>query len=109
MNWRRSVLFDMRDVLTVEADERQALEALVDHRELGCGTHNGAKRPNRRRVGTMLGRGLAGKQFWAVTASHPNATLLVLGLRNGEFVRAVLMVEDPQAIVAEVKRTRETH
>lgn len=104
MNWRGKVEFDVRDVTTVGVEEREALEALIDHRAMGWGTHNGAKRSNRRRVGTMLGRGVAGKQFWAVAASHRTAHLLVLDLRNGEFARAVLMAEDPQAIAAEIRR-----
>jgi hypothetical protein len=105
MNWRRNVGFDLDTVTTVGVQERASLEGSIDHRALGWGTHNGAKRPNRRRVGTMLGRGVVGKQFWAVAASRETDPLLVLDLHDGEFRRAVMMVKDPGATAAEIRRT----
>lgn len=54
MNWRRRVEFDLATVMRATVVQRAALEDLIDHRALGCGSHNGRKRPNRRRLGTML-------------------------------------------------------
>lgn len=65
MNGIQQVIIDKSQIMGAESTERGALESSITHRALGCGTHNGAKRPNKRRVGTMLGSGLAGSQFWA--------------------------------------------
>lgn len=102
MNWRQHVTFPLSRVAAVRVEARSALEPSVQHRERGCGTHNGAKRPNKRRVGTMVGRGIAGKQFWAVAASAPDCGLLVLDLADHAFVRAVLEVPNPKAVAAEL-------
>lgn len=108
MNWRRNLEFDLDIVTTVGVEERTSLEDSIDHRALGCGTHNGTKRPNRRRVGTMLGREVDGKQFWAVAASRGTVSLLVLSLRDSDFKRAVLMVEDPNTTATEIRQTLES-
>lgn len=99
LNWRRRVELDVVNVSHVLAERRGALEEHLDHRACGSGTHDGSNRPNRRRVGTMLGRDIPGKQFWAVRAGPASAILVVLELRESAFVRAVLMVDDPGALV----------
>ena len=45
----------------------------------------------------MLGRSVAGKQFWAVPSGPGSERLLVLDLRGHDFARAVLAVADPEA------------
>ena len=45
----------------------------------------------------MLGRSVAGKQFWAVPSGPGSERLLVLDLRGHDFARAVLAVADPDA------------
>jgi len=97
MNWTRQIDFDAATIGAVSVVERSSLEPMIDHRELGCGTHNGAKRRGRRRIGTMLGRGVSGKQFWAVRAGLASARLLVLDLHDHTFRRAVLEVDDPES------------
>jgi hypothetical protein len=47
---------------------------------------------NWRRVGTMLGRTVIGKQFWAVPAGPQDEQLLVFDFDSLEFSRAVLSV-----------------
>jgi len=44
----------------------------------------------------MLGRGVRGKQFWAVRAGPASALLVVLDLNDHTFRRAVLEVDDPE-------------
>ena len=97
MNWRRQVRIDRHRITSVEVQERYSLESVIDHRVLGFGSHIGFKRPTRRRVGTMLGRAVTGKQFWAVPASPRDEQLLVIDLDDPEFGRAVLSVDDPTA------------
>lgn len=104
MNWRGSIVFDLSAVTRAAVEDRASLEALIDHRSMGCGTHNGAKRPNQRRIGTMLGRGVTGNQFWAVPAGGGTDPLLVLELHDHEFVRAVLAANDPQTVAADIER-----
>ena len=69
-----------------------------DHRVAGTGAHDGGTRPNRRRVGTMLGRDVVGKQFWAVPSGEQDQQLLVLDLHEGEFSRAVVATDAPPEI-----------
>jgi hypothetical protein len=88
--WRRSLVVDLATVRAAFIDSRGALETDIDHRAAGFGTHNGGKRPGRRRVGAMLGRGVSGRQFWAVSAGAPTAHLLVLEPESGPFARVVL-------------------
>lgn len=97
MNWRRSFMLRPTDIRSVSVVDRAELESLIDHRAMGWGTHNGAKRPGRRRIGTMLGRSVAGKQFWAVPSGPGSERLLVLDLRGHDSPRAVLAVADPEA------------
>lgn len=97
MNWRRSITFPADAIDSVSVADRSSLESLINHRALGYGTHNGSKRPGRRRVGTMLGRGVVGKQFWSVREGGGAMELVVLDLLDHEFVRAVLEVDDAQA------------
>lgn len=47
----------------------------------------------------MLVRGRSGKQFWAVRAGSGADETLVLDLRDHEFSRAVLAVDQPRAAV----------
>ena len=100
MNLRRSVDFARTAVTAATAAPRGDLERLIDHRALGRGTHDGAGRPGRRRVGTMLGRAVSGKQFWAVPASGPDLEVLVIDFREGRFARAVLAVDEPSVVAA---------
>ncbi len=51
-------------------------------------------------MGTHLGRGVLGKQFWATARGAPELPLLVLDLVDHEFARAVLEVSDPEVIAA---------
>lgn len=88
--WRRSLVVDLATVRSAFTESREALEVDIDHRSAGFGTHNGGKRPGRRRVGAMLGRGVPGRQFWAVTAGAPTVRLLVLEPESGPFARVVL-------------------
>lgn len=88
--WRRSLVVDLATVRSAFIESRGALEADIDHRAAGFGTHNGGKRPGRRRVGAMLGRGVPGRQFWAVSAGAPTVHLLVLEPESGPFARVVL-------------------
>ena len=97
MIWRRTTLFPFEAIIDVCVVTRGELEPLVDHRVVGVGTHDGKLRPGKRRVGTMLGRGTVGKQFWAVGFSGPELQLLVLELDGHQFARAVLNIDDPEA------------
>lgn len=99
-NWRRTVEIDRAHVAKAAVVQRQELESRIDHRQLGVGTHAGARYPGRRRVGTMLGRGVVGKQFWAAARSGPELPLLALDLIDHEFVRAVLAVGDGDVLDA---------
>ncbi|MCB9390934.1 MAG: hypothetical protein H6512_15630 [Acidimicrobiia bacterium] len=97
LNWRRAIEFKSDTITAVRLADRAALELLIDHRAFGWGTHDGSKRPGHRRVGTMLGRGVPGKQFWAVGAGSSTTQLVVLDLQHHEFARAVLEVHDPES------------
>ncbi len=108
MNGRRVVEFALGDVASIAVVQRSVLEATLTHRALGCGTHNGAKRPGGRRIGTMLGHGFGGKQFWAVPPTTEGSPLLVINMTDGEFQRAVLFVDDPETVAAALRRTLES-
>ena len=43
--WRRSLVVDLATVRSAFIESRGALEADIDHRAAGFGTHNGGKRP----------------------------------------------------------------
>ncbi len=106
-NLRRRVEVDVSAIRQVAVERRSDLERLVDHRVLGVGTHNGEQRPNRRRVGTMIGRSVSGKQFWAVPAGNGSQPLVVLDLSaTGDFERVVLNVDDPCEFAATLERSR---
>lgn len=93
-NGRRIVEIDRANVAKAAVIQRHELESRIDHRQLGIGTHAGERYPGRRRVGTHLGRGVVGRQFWVTARSGPSLPLLVLDLIEHEFVRAVLAVSD---------------
>lgn len=97
-NGRRTVEFERADVVKAAVVERHELESRVDHRKLGIGTHFGWVYPGRRRIGTHLGRGVIGPQFWVTARSGPELPLLVLDLTDHEFARAVLAVSEPDVI-----------
>jgi hypothetical protein len=98
--WRRSLVVDLATVRSASIESRGVLEAEIDHRAAGFGTHNGGKRPCRRRVGTMLGGAVRGRQFWAVSSGSSTVRLLVLDLESGPFARVVLEVDgDVEACV----------
>lgn len=97
--WRRTVVADQGEIVDAWATIRGALEPSIDRRLLGRGPHDGAFRPGRRRVGSMLGRGIGGRQFWAMPASGPELPILVLDLRDHEFLRIVAAVDDPYDVV----------
>lgn len=99
-NGRRIVEIDRADVARAAVVQRHELESRVDHRQLGFGTHAGERYPGRRRVGTQLGRGVVGPQFWATARSGPELPLLVLDLIDHEFARAVLAVSETDVIDA---------
>lgn len=106
LNWRTAVTIDRARVVDASATLRSALEPSIDRRVLGIGKHDGAFRPGRRRVGVMLGRGVDGKQFWAVPASGPELPVLVLDLADHEFRRIVLAIDDPYSQAAAIASTR---
>lgn len=56
---------------------------------IGFGAHDGAKHPGRRRVGVMMGRDVAGQQFWAVGPSGPDEPLAVLDVEDLKLARIV--------------------
>lgn len=100
LTWRRSLVVELAAVSAAFIDSRSTLEADVDHRVAGFGTHNGGRRPGRRRVGTMLGRAVVGPQFWAASSGPSTSRLLVLDLESGPFARMVLEVDgDVEACV----------
>jgi hypothetical protein len=99
MNGFRRRIFPRPSIVAAYVDARTSLEPKIDHRVIGTGSHSGAGRPNRRRVGTMLGRDVVGMQFWAVAAGRGSQDLLVLDLKDQGFVRAVLGVEQPEDFV----------
>ena len=96
-NWRGSVVVRAGAITAAWATLRGGLEPALDRRILGRGPHDGAFRPGRRRVAAVLGRGVDGKQFWAVPASGTDLPLLVLDLHDHEFRRVVVAVDDPYA------------
>lgn len=99
----RRLVVDRTSIEHAAAERRDSLEHLIDHRALGIGTHDGDRRPNRRRIGTMLGRAVVGKQFWVVPAGEPSAMLLVLDLGpDTDIARLVIAVDDAEAIAAEL-------
>lgn len=105
--WRRSLVVDLTTVRSAVIESRGTIEAEIDHRAAGFGTHNGRARPGRRRVGVMLGRGVAGRQFWAVSSGAPTVRLLVLDLESSQFARLVLEVgADIEACVTAAVTTR---
>ncbi|MXY10750.1 MAG: hypothetical protein F4Z00_16390 [Acidimicrobiaceae bacterium] len=99
-NFRRVVEIDRSAIAKAAVAPRGEVESYIDHRQLGIGTHAGERYPGRRRVGTHLGRGVLGKQFWATARGAPELPLLVLDLVDHEFARAVLAVSDPEVIAA---------
>lgn len=99
-NGRRIVEIDRANIAKAAVAQRHELESLIDHRQLGFGTHAGERYPGRRRVGTQLGRGVVGKQFWAVGPSGPELPLVMLNLVNHDFARAVLALSEPEVIEA---------
>lgn len=106
-NLRRRVEVDVTQILDVSVERRADVEELIDHRVLGVGMHMGKKRPNRRRVGTMLGRGVSGNQFWAVPSSDGSRSLLVVDLStDNRFQRVVLAVDDPDDFAAALEDVR---
>lgn len=88
---RRMLTVDLGAVSAARIEQRVTLEAAIEHRVTGVGTHDGRRRPGRRRVGRMLGRGVSGEQFWAVSAGATDR-LLVLDVSSGAFVRVVVDV-----------------
>ncbi len=108
MAWRRRVRIPVEQVVGATVADRGSLEQSIDHRALGIGTHTGARRPGRRRVGTMLGRAVPGKQFWAVAAGPPTTPLLVLDLDPpvGPFERAVLECDEPDRALERLGASR---
>jgi hypothetical protein len=108
-NLRRRVEVDVAQIVCVGVERRADLEALIDHRALGVGTHSGEKRPDRRRVGTMQGRGVPGKQFWAVPSGDGSRALLVVDLPADHDVRRlVLAVDDPDDVAAAIEVHRQS-
>ncbi len=105
MNWRSKIVFYYATIESCSILDRSSLENLIDHRKLGFGSHDGRKRPNRRRVGTMLGRSTAGEQFWAVPGGGGGDRLLVLDLQDHEFVRAVLATEPMDEVIATITQS----
>ncbi|MGE3621370.1 MAG: hypothetical protein AB7L84_13000 [Acidimicrobiia bacterium] len=103
MAWQRSVEVDRAQVVQASVERRGAVEPAVDHRVRGIGPHDGAGRPGRRRVGTMLGRAVPGPQFWAVPASGPDLPVLVLDLSGHALARVVLSLDDPDATAAALR------
>ena len=99
-NFRRSVEIDRANVVSAAVFPRGELETKIDHRQIGIGAHFGWRWPGRRRVGTMLGRAVVGKQFWAVARSGPELPLLVLDLVDHEFVRVVIEMSEPEVTAA---------
>jgi hypothetical protein len=107
LTWRRSLVVELAAVRSVVVKDRGVLETDIDHRVAGIGTHNGGKRAGRRRVGVMLGRSVAGRQFWAVRSGVPTTRLLVLDLEAAQFARVVLEAgADVEACVTGAVATR---
>ena len=50
----------------LQHQHRADLEELTDHRVIGVDALMGKQRPDRRRIGTMLCRGVSCSQFWMV-------------------------------------------
>ena len=98
--FRRVVEFDRANIARASVISRHELESRIDNRQLGIGTHDGERRPGRRRVGIHLGRDVVGQQFWVTAASGPELPLLALDLIDHQFKRAVLAVSDPDVIDA---------
>ena len=97
LNGRSAVRAPRASLRSVWVEERGSLEALVDSRVLGYGTHAGLRRPGRRRVGTMMGRGHVGRQFWAVAAGPDDQRLLVVDVTDGHFSQVIVQIADPDA------------
>jgi hypothetical protein len=108
MNMRRTVAVGTEHVTEVSATLRSALEPAIDRKLLGVGSNNGSFRPNRARIGTMLVRGVQGKQFWAVRSSGPELPVLVLDLHGHEFARIVVGVEDPYLMARQIATRLDT-
>jgi hypothetical protein len=100
--WRRSVQIGRNVITAARVETRKSLERRIDHRLTGTGTHFGATNPGRRRVGTMLGRDVDGRQWWAVERGPTTEMLLVLDLDGHEFARAVLQLADPTTVAADL-------
>ena len=67
MNRRGRLAPPLADVSDARAEEHPRLEALIDHRSIGIGTHLGQEHPNRRRV-SSIGPWRPDNQFWEVAA-----------------------------------------
>ena len=98
--WRRSFVVPAEAIGTASVRQRGEVEMSIEHREYGVGTHDGAKRPGRTRLGAMLGRGVRGSQLWAVSPGPPERELVVAELTDGRFRRAVIEIDDPAEAVA---------
>lgn len=104
-NFRRRLIIDVDEIKSIRVVERSDLEKVVDHRVLGIGTHDGERRPNRRRVGTMLGRDVVGKQFWAVPAGADTQLLVVIDLSaDSDLKRVVVGLGDPEGLTSAIRR-----
>jgi len=106
MCWRSHVEIPHDQIRSATLARRGDLESSIDHRLAGVGTHDGARRSGRRRVGSMMGRHITGKQFWAVGEGSPDAVLVVLDLKDHEFSRAVLAVSDADGSVERIRAGR---
>lgn len=87
--WRRTVQVDLAAVTAVRRLDRPELEARLDSRVYGRGSHRGDRGRRRARVGAFLGRDVSGQQqFWAVAADA--GTVVAIDLDRGRFRRVVL-------------------
>lgn len=87
--WRRAVSLPFAAITAVRRVDRAEVEATLDHRLFGVGSHRGDRHQGRRRVGAFMGRETAaGCQFWAV--GQGQRTVLAIQSDNAQWQRLVL-------------------
>lgn len=90
MNLRKEIVVPRSDIERASIRDRWNLEALLDRRLSGIDLKG------RHLVGTFVGRGGEGNEFWAV---RKTGRVVVLQLQNSRIRRLVLEVVGPALLV----------
>lgn len=87
--WRREVRVPRSSITAVDVTSRAEVEARLDHRLCGVGSHDGSRGTGRRRVGLFQGRDAGGgRQLWAVGSEDDQ--VVVVDAEGTDVARVVL-------------------